>query len=61
MKTDSGRVSSAVPSDPKINGERESWLHLSRRGLEQAYSPDDVEYTLGMKKRPNPDYEKRRW
>jgi len=44
----------------KVADEREAWLHLSRRGLEKAYGEDEVEYTLDMIKRPNPDYDKRR-
>jgi hypothetical protein len=43
----------------EMDDEREAWLLLSRKGLENAYGEDEVEYTLDMIKRPNPDYERR--
>ncbi len=49
-----------VLSDQRVSDERDSWLQLSRRGLEHAYSENEVEYTLDMIKRPNPAYDKRR-
>ena len=39
--------------------EREDWLLLSRKGLESAYGEDEVEYSLGLIKEINPDYERR--
>ena len=42
-----------------LDEEHEAWLNLSRTGLEKAYEEDEIEYSLEMIKRPNPDYERR--
>lgn len=39
--------------------EREAWLQLSMKGLESAYSEDEIEYTLDLIKESNPDYDGR--
>ncbi len=44
---------------PKTDAERESWLSLSRRRLEEAYGEDEPEYSLGLIKEVNPEYEGR--
>lgn len=42
---------------PKHDAERESWLRLSGRKLEGAYSEDEEQYTLDLIKEANPEYE----
>lgn len=44
-------------SKRKLDDERETWALLSMRGLEGAYSKDEVEYSLDLIKKPNPEYE----
>jgi hypothetical protein len=44
---------------PKHDGEHESWLVLSRRGLEGAYGEAEEEYPLDSIKEANPEYEGR--
>jgi hypothetical protein len=41
------------------NEEREEWLLLSNKGLEKAYGEDEVGYSLGLIKEPNPEYERK--
>lgn len=53
------RLIVTVLSENKVSDEREPWLHLSLKGLENAYSEDDAEYTLDMIRRQNPYYEGR--
>jgi len=48
-----------VLSGNRVSDERQTWLHFSRLGLENAYSEDEPDYTLDMIRRPNPDYERR--
>lgn len=58
------RLIVTVLSDQRVSDERETWLQLSRRGLEHADGENEVEYTMDMIKRPNPAYDKRdviRW
>lgn len=55
------RLIVTVLSEDKVSDEQEAWLHLSRQGLENAYSKDEPEYTLDMIRRPNPDYESSRF
>jgi hypothetical protein len=52
------RLIVTVLSDQRVSDERESWLQLSRSGLERAYNENEVEYTLDMTKWPNPNYDK---
>lgn len=47
------------PKNDKVQEEREAWLQISMQGLENAYSEDEVEYSLDLIKEPNPDYEGR--
>jgi hypothetical protein len=44
---------------PNHDAERESWLHLSREKLEDAYDEDEEEYSLNSIKEANPEYEGR--
>jgi hypothetical protein len=44
---------------PKRDDEREEWLNLSGRRLKDAYSSDEIEYSLDLIKEVNPDYEGR--
>ncbi|MFQ5638630.1 MAG: hypothetical protein ACE5IR_11615 [bacterium] len=39
--------------------ERQAWLQMSMKGLENAYSEDEVEYSLDLIKESNPEYERR--
>ncbi len=39
--------------------ERQAWLQTSMKGLENAYSEDEVEYSLDLIKESNPEYERR--
>jgi hypothetical protein len=41
---------------PKQDAERESWLRLSGKRLEDAYSEDEEEYSLTIIKEANPEY-----
>ncbi len=41
------------------DSEREGWLMLSTRGLDNAYGEDENEYPLHLIKEANPDYEGR--
>ena len=53
------RLIVTVLSENEVSDEREAWLHLSQKGLENAFSEPEPEYTLDMIRRPNPDYERR--
>ena len=44
---------------PNHDAERESWLRLSGKRLEDAYSEDEEEYSLDLIKEANPEYEGR--
>ena len=39
--------------------ERQAWLQTSMKGLENAYSEDEVEYSLDLIKESNPEYDGR--
>lgn len=39
--------------------EHDSWIYLSGKRLEKAYSEDEEEYSLSLLKEANPDYEGR--
>lgn len=39
--------------------EREAWLLLSKKRLENAYGEDEAEYSLDLIKEANPEYERR--
>jgi hypothetical protein len=41
------------------NEEQETWLHLSKTGLSNAYGEDEDEYPLELIKEVNPEYEGR--
>jgi hypothetical protein len=41
------------------DAEREAWLKLSVKRLQDAYGEDEPEYSLDMIKEPNPQYESR--
>lgn len=42
------------------DAEHDSWLCLSNQGLENAYGPDEEDYSLDLIKEANPDYGKGR-
>jgi hypothetical protein len=44
---------------PNHDAERELWLGLSEKRLEDAYGEDEEEYSLGLIKEANPEYEGR--
>lgn len=44
---------------PKHDSEREEWLYLSSKRLEDAYESDEEEYSLDLIKEVNPLYEGR--
>ncbi|MBA3947533.1 MAG: hypothetical protein H0X37_23635 [Herpetosiphonaceae bacterium] len=43
----------------ELTDDHEAWIRLSQQGLANAYSDDEVEYTLDSIKEFNPDYEGR--
>jgi len=53
-------IVTVLSKQKEADNEREAWALLSRKGLENAYGEDEIEYTIDMIKRPNPDYDKRR-
>jgi hypothetical protein len=53
------RLIATVLSDQRVSDERKTWLQLSQGELEQAYSVNEVQYTLDMVKRPNPHNKRR--
>jgi hypothetical protein len=44
---------------PKDDTEREEWMNLSSKRLEDAYDPNEIEYSLDLIKEVNPEYEGR--
>ena len=48
-----------LPDQKKISEEWEEWYTLSLNGLAQAYTDEEIEYSLDMIKRKNPDYDQR--
>jgi hypothetical protein len=42
---------------PLQHDEREAWMNLSGEKLENAYSLDEIEYSLDLIKEVNPEYE----
>jgi hypothetical protein len=42
---------------PKRDIGREEWINLSGQRLEDAYEPDEIEYSLDLIKEVNPEYE----
>jgi len=50
------RLIVTVLSDQTTNDERKSWYQLSQQGLENAYTDEEVDYSLDMIKEQNPDY-----
>jgi|GEM_PF-1771220 len=53
------RLIITVLSEKKVSDEQETWLHFSRKGLENAYGKDEPEYTLDMMGRINLSYKKK--
>jgi hypothetical protein len=41
----------------ETDDERSDWLHVSMKGLEDAYGEDETEYSLDLIKEPNSEYE----
>jgi hypothetical protein len=48
-----------VLANPDPKDERSDWLQASASGLANAYGPDEVEYSLQLIKKANPEYEPR--
>jgi hypothetical protein len=48
-----------VLPDEAGDGERDDWIGLSQRALENAYGSNEPDYSLEAIKEPNPDYERR--
>jgi hypothetical protein len=46
-----------ILSNQIVSDEHEAWLHLSRRGLENAYVENEVEYTVDMIKKADDSIE----
>jgi hypothetical protein len=44
---------------PNNDVEREEWMNLSSKRLEDAYGPDEIEYSPDLIKEVNPEYEGR--
>ena len=44
---------------PEYDAEQEEWFDLSSKKLEDAYEPDEVEYSLDLIIEVNPEYEGR--
>jgi hypothetical protein len=42
---------------PQRDYEREAWMNLSIKKLEDAYGLDEIEYSLDLIKEANPEYE----
>lgn len=42
---------------PQHDDERDDWMNLSGKRLENAYSLDEIEYSLDLIKEANPEYE----
>ena len=40
-----------------MNEDREDWMVISQKGLEQAYGKNEPEYPTDLIKEANPDYE----
>lgn len=45
-----------VLPDQSRDGERDDWIYLSKRALENTYSSDEPEYCLAAIQEQNPDY-----
>ena len=48
-------IITVLPDPKKISEEREECFTLSLNGLAQAYADEEIEYSLDMIKRENPD------
>ena len=59
LESDTKLIVTVLSKQKEMEDEREKWLSLSQKGLERAYDNEEVEYTLDMIKRANPDYDKR--
>jgi hypothetical protein len=44
----------------KHDADHDSWLRLSESGLENAYGPDEEEYSLDSIREANPEYDEGR-
>jgi len=44
---------------PKMDAERQAWLRISNRRLEDAYGAEEEEYSLDLIREANPEYEGR--
>lgn len=59
LEPDARLIVTVLSNRKRTDDEHESWLRLSQQGLQSAYSENEIEYTLDMIKRPNPEYDKR--
>ena len=58
LKRDAKLIVTVLPEE-QPDDEREFWLLLSAKGLENAYGEDEVEYSLDVIKESNPEYKGR--
>ena len=58
LEPDTKLIVTVLPKD-NSNAEREAWLHLSMKKLEDAYTDDEPEYSVDLIKEANPEYEGR--
>ncbi len=58
LEPDTKLIVTVLPKD-NSDGEREAWLRLSMKKLEDAYGQDEPEYSLDLIKEANPEYEGR--
>jgi hypothetical protein len=58
LAPDTKLIVTVLPKD-NSNAEREAWLQLSMKKLEDAYGQVEPEYSLDLIKEANPEYEGR--
>ena len=56
LKPNTKLIVTVLPND---DIEREEWINFSSQRLEDAYAPDEIEYSLDLIKEVNPGYEGR--
>ena len=60
LEPDTELLVTVLPREqPDEDDEREAWLRLAEKRLQDAYGEDEPEYSLDMIKEPNPRYERR--
>ena len=58
LAPDTKLIVTVLPKD-NSDAERGAWLHFSTKKLEDAYGPDEPEYSLDLITEANPEYEGR--